>query len=132
MTLCIMPCCSYADCCLCWLSFMLSVVYADCHWCWLSFMLNVIYAECRLCWVCWVSQISPLCWLLLCWVWYVLSVTNKPFMLIVIMLTGIIMSCGTFRTYNVRWYRKNIFQLKTHLIGNASNFRFLLPENAYV
>ncbi len=30
-----------------------------------TFMLSVVYAECRL---CWMSQISPLCWESLCWV----------------------------------------------------------------
>ncbi len=43
-------------------------------WRCVSFMLNVIYAECHLCWVsqisplCWVSLCSvSLCWVLLCW-----------------------------------------------------------------
>ncbi len=26
---------------------MISVIYAQCHLCWVSFMLSVIYAECR-------------------------------------------------------------------------------------
>jgi len=30
--------------------------------CWVSFMLSVIYADC-----CWMSQSSPLCWVILCW-----------------------------------------------------------------
>jgi len=33
----------YAECHLCWVSFMLSVIYAECHSCWESFMLSVIY-----------------------------------------------------------------------------------------
>jgi hypothetical protein len=63
----------YAECHLCWVSFMLSVIYAECHLCWVSFMLGVIYAECRLCWV-------PLCWMSLSWMsWgpFVPSVTTK-------------------------------------------------------
>jgi hypothetical protein len=38
--------------------------YAECRLCWVSFMLSVNYAECPL---CWVSQIIPLCWVSLCW-----------------------------------------------------------------
>jgi hypothetical protein len=63
----------YANCLLCWVSFILSVLYAKCLLCWQSFMLSVFYAECLLCWqsfmlsvfyaeclLCWVSQLSPL------------------------------------------------------------------------
>jgi hypothetical protein len=35
----------YAECPLCWVSFMLSVLYAECPICWVSFMLIVLYAE---------------------------------------------------------------------------------------
>ncbi len=38
-----------AECHLCWVSFMLSVIYAECHLCWVSFMLSVVYSECHLC-----------------------------------------------------------------------------------
>ncbi len=64
----------YAECHLCWVSFMLSVIYAECHLCCVSFMLSVIYAECYLCWVsfmlchlCWGVQISQFCWVSLGW-----------------------------------------------------------------
>ena len=47
-------------------------------------MLSVIYAECHL---CWVSQISPLRYVSISWVSFMLSVTNKHNTLCVNMLS---------------------------------------------
>ncbi len=60
----------YAECHLCWLSLMLSVIYADCHLCWVSFMLTVTYAECHLCWLSLMLCVTykPLCWVSSYWV----------------------------------------------------------------
>jgi hypothetical protein len=63
-----------AECHLCWMSFMLSVIYAECYLCWVSFMLSVIYAACHLCY---------------CWASFILSFQNKPFMLSAIMLNAV-------------------------------------------
>ncbi len=63
----------YAECHLCWVSFMLSVIYAESHLCWVSFMLSLIYAECHLCWVSFMlSVIYAECHL--CQVSFMLSV----------------------------------------------------------
>ncbi len=95
----------YAGCHLCWVSFMLSFLYAECHLCWVSFMLSVIYAECHLCWVsfvlnviyakyhlCWVSQIRPLCWVSQIRPLCWVSFTNKAFILSVVMQNDVMLS----------------------------------------
>ncbi len=103
----------YAECQLCWVSFMLSVIYVECHLWWVSFMLSVIYAKCHLCWVSFILSAiyaeCHLCWesfmlsvihaechlrwvLLICPLFYashLLSVANKPTMLSVVMLIGL-------------------------------------------
>ncbi len=61
---------------------MLNVIYAEYH---KEAIYTVCgYAECNL-W--WVSQISPLCWVSLCWMSFMLSITNKTFMLCVFTLS---------------------------------------------
>jgi len=37
---------------------MLSVIYAECHLCWVSFMLSVIYAECHLCYASFMLSVT--------------------------------------------------------------------------
>jgi hypothetical protein len=75
----------YAECLLCWVSFMLSVLHAECPLCWVSFMLRVLYAECPLCWVSFMLSVlyaechlgsmshmnhlccTSICWVSICW-----------------------------------------------------------------
>ncbi len=37
----------YAECHLCWVSFVLSVIYGECYLCLVSFILSIIHAKCH-------------------------------------------------------------------------------------
>jgi hypothetical protein len=81
----------YAECLLCWVSFMLSVFCAECLLCWVSFMLSVFYAECLLCWVSFMlSVFHAEC--RLCWLSFMLRAVNKSFMLSVVRLNFVMVS----------------------------------------
>ncbi len=81
---------AYAECNLCWVSFMLSVIYGDCHLCWVS-QISPLYSV-SLCWIslswmslCWVSwrPVRPLAYAEchLCWVSFMLGVFNAEWRL---------------------------------------------------
>ncbi len=95
---------------LCWVS-MLNVIYAECHLCWVSFMLNVIYAECHLCWMPFMLNAIYTEWHL-CWMSFMLSVTNKPFMLIVVMLN--VITLNVVAPLKVPWYPASRHSVKFH------------------
>jgi hypothetical protein len=90
----------YAECHLCWMSFMLNVIYAECHLCWMSFMLNVvmlsvIYAECRYadCHLCWLSFMLNVVMLSVIYnECRLCCVANKLFMLNVIVMSVVMLN----------------------------------------